>query len=141
MIDVVVDTNVLMAALIKPNGPNRLALRTVLDPRTPLHLCYSSQIADEYADVLRRYPIVSRGILSEADALLRLVLDVGEEIVPKYLPAIVYPDDKDRPFLEAAVYAGGILLTNNLKDFPFLGVTVVAPEEFLAWCQETGIVR
>ena len=139
MINIVLDTNILMASLLKKNGPNRTALRKVIDPSSPFRICYSSQIADEYADVLRRAPIASRGLVSEAEALFRLVLDVGEQIVPKYLGAIVHPDEKDRPFLEAAVYADAVLLTNNLKDFPFLGVTVLAPEELLAWCEERGI--
>ena len=139
MINIVLDTNILMASLLKKNGPNRTALRKVIDPSSPFRICYSSQIADEYADVLRRAPIASRGLVSEAEALFRLVLDVGEQIVPKYLGAIVHPDEKDRPFLEAAVYADAVLLTNNLKDFPVLGMTVLAPEELLAWCEERGI--
>lgn len=139
MINVVVDTNVLMASLLKQNGPNRAALRKVLDPASPLQLCYSSQMADEYRDVLHRFPIVSRGLVEVADGLLRLVLMAGEEIVPEYVPAIVYPDEKDRPFLEAAVYVDGVLLTNNVRDFPFLGVTVIGPEEFLGWCESAGI--
>lgn len=69
--------------------------------------------------------------MREAELLLKLVLDVGEQIAPKFIPAIVYPDGKDRSFLEAAVYAGAVLLTNNLKDYPFLGVHVIAPDEFL----------
>lgn len=139
MINVVTDTNVLMAALIKKSGSNRAALRKVLDPRSPFRICYSSQMSDEYVEALHGYPISSRGLVPEAEALFRLVLDVGDQIVPKFIPAIVYPDDKDRPFLEAAVYAKAILLTNNLRDFPFIGVNVVAPEELLAWCENEDI--
>ena len=135
----VVDTNVLMASLLKPSGPNRRALRKIIDPTTPLRICYSSQMMDEYEDVLHRFSISSRGIVQPAEALLGLVADTGEEIVPKFAPAIVYPDEKDRPFLEAAVYANAVLLTNNLKDFPFLGVTVIGPEDFLGWCEQMGI--
>ncbi len=138
MIDVIVDTNVLVAALLKKGGSNRAALRKVLDPRTPLQICYSSQMVGEYRDVLERHLIVSRGLSLQAEALLDIVLNAGDEVVPKYLPAIVYPDEKDRPFLEAAVYVGGIILTNNLKDFPYLGVSVVGPEELLAWCEDQG---
>ncbi len=137
MINVVIDTSVLMDALIKRTGPNRAALRLLLDPASPFHICYSSQISDEYVDVLHRAPISSRGLIPEADALLALVKDVGEELIPKYIPAIVYPDSDDRPFLEAAVYADAVLLTNNIKDYPFLGVTVIAPDEFLAWYEES----
>lgn len=81
----------------------------------------------------------SSGCFVWCDALVRLIVDEGEQIVSKFIPAIVYPDEKDRPFLEAAVYANAVLLTNNLRDFPFLGVTVIAPEEFLGWCAEAGI--
>lgn len=139
MIDVVIDTNVLMAALIKGTGVNSSVLRKVVDPATPLRPCYSSQMVDEYLDVLHRFPIESRGLTPQADALISLICRVGEEIIPKYLPAIVYPDENDRAFLEAAVYSKGVLLTNNLRDYPFLGVTVIAPEEFLEWCEETDI--
>ena len=138
MIDVIVDTNVLVAALLKKDGANRAALRKVLDPRTPLQICYSSQMVSEYRDVLSRHLIVSRGLATQAEALLNIVLEEGDEIVPKYLPAIVYPDEKDRPFLEAAVYVKGIILTNNLKDFPYLDVAVVGPEELLSWCDSQG---
>lgn len=138
MIDVIVDTNVLVATLLKKGGSNRAALYKVLDPRTPLQICYSSQMVDEYEEVFDRHLIVSRGLSSRAQALLDIVLDAGDEIIPKYLPAIVYPDEKDRPFLEAAVYVGGIILTNNVKDYPYLGVSVVGPEELLAWCEDQG---
>ena len=138
MIDVIVDTNVLVATLLKKGGANRAALRKVLDPRTPLQICYSSQMVSEYQDVLARHLITSRGLSTQAEALLDIVLDAGDEIVPKYLPAIVYPDEKDRPFLEAAVYVKGILLTNNVRDFPYIDVAVVGPEELLAWCDEQG---
>lgn len=139
MVNVVVDTNVLMASLLKREGPNRSALRKVLDPATPLKLCLSSQILDEYSDVLHRYPIESRGLTPQADGLVSLMRRCGEEVIPKFIPAIVYPDEDDRAFLEAAVYVNGILLTNNLKDYPFLGVTVIGPQEFLDWCEEAGI--
>lgn len=138
MIDVVVDTNVLVASLLKPGGPNRAALRKVLDPRTPLQPVYSSQMADEYRDVLGRHLITGRGLNQQAQALLDIVMDAGDEIVPKFLPGIVYADEKDRPFLEAAAYVNGIILTNNIKDFPYLGVAVIGPEELLAWCDSQG---
>ena len=39
----------------------------------------------------------------------------------------------------ATVYVEGVLLTNNLKDYPFLGVNVIGPETFLDWCEEKGL--
>ena len=70
MINIVLDTNVLMAALIKKDGANRVALRKMLDPGNVFRFCYSSQMIDEYTEALRRYPISLRGLTSEADALL-----------------------------------------------------------------------
>lgn len=133
MIDVVFDTNVLVAALLKPSGSNRQAMRTVFANPQAFRICYSSQIMAEYEDVLSRPAITMRGIHEEAQALLGLIRQVGTEVVPKRVPAVVYPDEDDRPFLEAVVYVGGILLTNNLSDFPFAGVSILAPEEFLSW--------
>ena len=127
MIEVVLDTNVLLAALINPRGVNMRVLRTIVAQGSIFH-------------VLSRPVVTGRGLQSEARRLLSLVRSIGEEVVPKPVYALVYPDRKDRPFLEVAVYVDGVLLTNNLKDFPFLGVNVLAPEEFLAWCAERGLI-
>ena len=136
MIDVVFDTNVLVGALIKGDGPNRHAMREVLATPESFRICYSSQIMAEYEDVLSRPMITARGLQDEARALLALIRRVGNEVVPKPVYALVYPDLDDRPFLECAVYVEGALVTNNLKDFPFLGVTILGPEEFLNWLEE-----
>lgn len=139
MIPIVVDTNVLVAALLAPRGSNMAALRKVVGNATQFELCYSSQMMAEYEDVLSRPIITMRGLEQEASALREIVRRVGTELVPQYIGHVVYPDRKDKPFLEAAVYAKGIILTNNLKDFPFIGVTAIGPESFLAWCEERGI--
>ena len=136
MIDVVFDTNVLVGALIKGDGPNRRAMRAVLAEPESFRVCYSSQVMAEYEDVLARPIITARGLQDEARALLALIRRVGAEVVPKPVYAVVYPDLDDRPFLECAVYVEGALVTNNLKDFPFLGVTILGPEEFLSWLEE-----
>ena len=60
--------------------------------------------------MLSRPFITARGLADEAEALLNLIREVGEEIVPKPVYAVVYPDRTDRPFREAAVYVDGCLL-------------------------------
>lgn len=140
MIDVVLDTNVLMAALLKRGGPNRRVLRIIIANPDIFRICYSSQMVAEYEDVLARPAITARGLQDEAAALLGLVKRIGCEVVPKPVYALVYPDLDDRPFLEAAVYVDGALITNNLRDFPFLGVTVLGPEEFLGWIEDAEVV-
>ena len=135
MIDVVLDTNVLVAALLKPEGEHAGALMEVLSKPGSFNLVVSSQIVDEYRDVLSRSVITLRGLAPEADALLDLVCEVAQEVVPKSIPQLVYPDVKDKPFLEAAVYVSGVLVTNNVRDFPFAGVRILRAGEFLRFAR------
>ena len=138
MIDVVLDTNVLVAALLTPHGEHASVLMEVLSRPRAYNLVVSSQIVDEYRDVLSRSVITLRGLRPEADALLELVCDAAQEVVPKSIPQLVYPDIKDKPFLEAAVYVGGVLVTNNVRDFPFAGVRILRAGEFLKFAQSAG---
>ncbi len=135
MIDVVLDTNVLVATLLKDPGVSATCIRIILDNPEVFSLCYSSQMMDEYQEVLSRPAVRFRGLGAQAERLIALIRENSEEIIPKYIPALVYPDIKDKPFLEAAIYAKGILITNNLRDYPFLGVHVVTPADFVAWWQ------
>lgn len=141
MVSVAIDTNVLVASLLKPNGPNRDALRIVVGNLGSFELCYSSQMMAEYEDVLARPAVTGRGLGDEAARLLALLRRIGKEIVAKRVAGLVYPDPDDRPFLEAAAYVDGLLLTNNLKDYPFAGVTILAPGEFVSWWRERGARR
>lgn len=135
MINVVLDTNVLVAALLAPNGEHAQTFMRILERPDAFSLVVSSQILNEYCDVLGRSIITLRGLQPEADALLALVKEAAEEIVPKAIPQLVYPDVKDKPFLEAAVYASGVLITNNIRDFPFAGVRILRAGEFLRFSE------
>lgn len=128
----------LAASLLKREGPNRDVLRIVFGLPESFQVYYSSQIIAEYEDVLSRPFITGRGLAREASIVLEVIRGAGIEVIPKIVPAVVYPDPDDRSFLEAAVYVGGILITNNLKDYPFLGVNIVGPEEFVAWWGSRG---
>ena len=39
------------------------------------------------------------------------------------------------PINGPAVHVDGMLLTNNVKDFPFADVVVMGPDEFLDWLE------
>lgn len=139
MIPIVLDTNVLVASLLSPKGDHAKALMVVLKNQSSFNLVISSQILDEYRDVCSRSVITLRGLRQEADALIELLQSVAEETVPKAIPALVYPDEKDKPFLEAAVYVKGILLSNNTKDYPFAGVRILKAGEFLRFTETLGL--
>ncbi len=138
MIDVVLDTNVLVATLLTPRGDHARVLITVLENPDVFNFVVSSQIEDEYRDVCGRSIVSLRGLSQEAAALLELVCSVAEEVVPKAIPALVYPDEKDKPFLEAAVYVDGVLVSNNTKDYPFAGVRIMKAGEFLRFAATLG---
>lgn len=135
MIEVVLDTNVLVAAILKPDGEHAAALTEVVDNPGVFNLVVSSQIIDEYRDVLGRSVITLRGLKPEADALLGIICEIADEVVPKSIPELVYPDVKDKPFLEAAVYVNGLLVTNNVRDFPFAGVRILRAGEFVRFAR------
>ena len=68
MIRVVLDTNILISALLSPLGPpSQVFLMTLLDPDT--QLCVSGEIYAEYEEVVRR-PRFNRSD-SEIEATLR----------------------------------------------------------------------
>jgi putative PIN family toxin of toxin-antitoxin system len=74
MIRVVLDTNILISALLSPQGPPaQVFLMTIIDPDT--QLCVSGDIFAEYEEVIRR-PRFSRSD-SEIVATLRTIRDKG----------------------------------------------------------------
>lgn len=131
MIHVVLDTNVLVGALLNAHGVQAELLREVVSNPRSYAIIVNQQILGEYRDVLSRSFLSIRGLEQNAAAMLSLIQDAAEEVVSKPIDWIVYPDIDDKPFLEAAVYVGGVLVTNNLKDFPFYGVRVMRAGEFL----------
>jgi predicted nucleic acid-binding protein len=135
MIEIVLDTNVLAAALLKPEGTHSHALLTILQNSQAFKIAISSQIFDEYSDVLSREIITLRGLKPEADALLALIATSSLEVIPKSIDYLVYPDIKDKPFVEAAVYIDGLLITNNIRDYPFVGLRALRAGEFLEMCE------
>lgn len=136
MIPVVLDTNVLVSALLATDEAYAQTLTCVVGHPEAFRLVVSSQIADEYRDVCGRSLITLRGLSEEADALIALVLDLAEEVVPKAIPALVYPDVKDKPFVEAAVYVDGVLITNNTRDFRFIGLRAMRAGDFLRFAEK-----
>jgi predicted nucleic acid-binding protein len=135
MIEIVLDTNVLTAALLKPEGIHAHTLLTILQNPHAFKIVVSSQIFDEYTDVLSREIITLRGLKPEADALLALIATSSLEVIPKSIDHLVYPDIKDKPFVEAAVYIDGLLITNNIRDYPFVGLRTLRAGEFLEMCE------
>ena len=111
MIRVVLDTNILISALLSPQGPPaQVFLMTIIDPDT--QLCVSGDIAE----VIRR-PRFNRGD-SEIVATLRTIRDKGFWVKPTE-KVHVCSDPDDNIFLECArAAAADYPVTGNAKDFP-----------------------
>ena len=115
MIRVVLDTNVLISAVLSPNGPPARILQLAL-ARAEAELCLSGAVYAEYEEVLRR-PRLRRSE-AEIESILRAVHDCGFWVKPtRRVTACLDPDDDI--FLECAEASEAeYLVTGNLRDFP-----------------------
>jgi uncharacterized protein len=115
VIRIVLDTNILVSALLNPRGtPARLFVLTMTEPE--VRLCISGDIYAEYEEVVRR-PRLKRSEV-EIEAALHAVREQGIWVKPgDRVKACTDPDDDI--FLECAQAANAdYLVTGNAKDFP-----------------------
>lgn len=129
---VVLDTNVLVSAILTPGGSAHQVVQLVL--RGDLHLCVDSRIIAEYREILARSKFgFSTSLVEE---FLETLLEEAQEILSEPAPGR-FPDEADRAFLEVAVSGGAeVVVTGNARHFHAavgLGVLVKSPGEFLVW--------
>jgi len=131
---VVLDTNVLVSALLSPFGPPARVLDLVLTG--DLNLAYDDRLLAEYRQVLARPRFGFDP--DDVAALLSYLEEEGVPVTTRPLP-VELPDMDDLPFLEVAATIGAILVTGNRAHFPENAcgeVQVLTPAEFLVWWQE-----
>ena len=126
---VVVDTNVIVSALLMPAG----VCGQILDllSEGALQPCVDERILADYEEVLRdpRFPFTPR----QVSTVLETFRAIGAPVAALPLAAKL-PDEDDRAFLEVAKAARAVLVTGNIRHFPArarAGVTVLSPREFL----------
>jgi putative PIN family toxin of toxin-antitoxin system len=130
MIRVVIDTNILISALLQPQGfPAQVLLAVLAGPSA--QLCVSADIYAEYEEVIRR-PRFKRSEREIAETL-RAIRETGLWVKPSQsVRACSDPDDDF--FLECAQAARAhYLVTGNLKHFPvhWAGTSIVTARQFL----------
>ena len=127
----VLDTNLLVSALLKPGSvPDRL-LTTIWEGAAVA--LYDARITDEYRAVLARPKF--RGIdRARVDELFARLLAHGEEIPRLAEWQGAMRDEGDRIFVEIALAGrADAIVTGNLKDYPqHLGFDVHPPATVLA---------
>jgi uncharacterized protein len=130
MIRVVLDTNILISALLTPQGlPTQVFLATILQPDTQLWV--SGDVYAEYEEVIRR-PRLNRGE-SEIAATLRAIRENAFRGIPTE-KVRVCSDPDDDIFLECAQAAAAhYLVTGNAKHFParWGSTKIVTARQFL----------
>jgi putative PIN family toxin of toxin-antitoxin system len=128
---VVLDTNVVVSAGIRPGGaPATLVMGWVLEGQVQVVTC--PWIVEEYRQVARRKKFAAYGF---PPLWLEFLIEESlclpdQEAWPQSIP-----DPKDAPFLALAGAAGAWLVTGNLKHFPEKArnkVTVLSPADYLA---------
>ena len=126
----VIDTNVLVSAALKPEGLQRTAL--VLAVTKPARFYVSRPILEEYADVLSRPELdIRKGVRQQ---LLQLVRNHSYIVRPsRRLEVAGAPDDN--MFLECADTArADYLITGNQRHFPrfWKRTKIITTREFIS---------
>lgn len=131
---VVVDTNVLVSALILPHsrvGPVLLRLRA-----GEYTLLYAQSLLEELVDVLNRPRIRHKYGLTDADiqTVVGLVLLRGQAVTPQRR-FTACRDPNDDKFLEVAVAGEAHVIVSGDQDLlalhPFQGIPILTPADFL----------
>lgn len=135
MKQVVLDTNVLVSALLRADGvPGRILDMILLGELTPV---FDDRIFAEYTRVLSRPRF---GFAPEDVAILLDYFQTdGLSIIAPPLN-ISLPDKDDLPFVEVALAAQAPLVTGNQKHFPIavigsFDLQVFTPADFLKTLQ------
>src|ERR1044072_4626288 len=117
---IIIDTNVLVSALIQRSYPYLIGDQLFADPS--LQLCISDELFAEYFEVLQRekfskYP----DFIAKAQAILA---DIDTSAI-KFQPTIrlnIIGDTDDNKLLELAETSGAdFLITGNTQDFTMAG--------------------
>ena len=136
---VVIDTNVLVSAILSPDGAPREVLRRCLTGKAqPL---IGNALFLEYEDVLSREDLFAAAPISRKDRemLLDAVLSVCQWVNITFLWRPNLPDESDNHLIELAIAGNAeLIITSNVRDVAagelvFDGLRIVTPG---AWLKE-----
>lgn len=132
---VVLDTNVIVSAGIKPQGaPGKLIMDWVLEGQ--VQVVTSPLIVEEYREIAQRPKFYRYGFPLWLEFLVEESLHLHDS--GSWLHAV--PDPKGLPFLGLARAAGAWLVIGNLRHFPVAAcrpVKVLSPTDYLTHLMES----
>ncbi|MBT3256329.1 MAG: putative toxin-antitoxin system toxin component, PIN family [Deltaproteobacteria bacterium] len=127
---VVLDTNIIVSAFLKPRSKPARILRLIL--QGDLFIICNEHILAEYLEVLKRPKFELN--LRRVRTILTFIRSRGIH-APALPHSLDLPHHDDEPFLEATLSAGAdALVTGNTRHFPenaCKGICVLTPDEFL----------
>lgn len=129
MIRVVLDTNVVVSALLKPQGAEAATLVLVLKGIVAVGI--SEPLLAEYKEVLSR-PKFKRPA-EVVTGLLEDITSIGHVVRPRHTLAVI-PHESDNRFLECAeTFKAHFLITGNKRHFPhrWKAIRIVNAREFI----------
>jgi putative PIN family toxin of toxin-antitoxin system len=134
MINIVIDTNVLLSAVYSNRGASYKLLSMIDSERFTVNI--STTLIYEYEEILKSK---SKMDASHIDAILDYICLVGKKNSIFYLWRPKLKDVDDDFLLELAVKSNAIIVTLNSKDFKLaleFGLKVMTPKEFLQYIGE-----
>jgi putative PIN family toxin of toxin-antitoxin system len=130
---VVLDTNVLISAVLQPKGPPRAAVDTIRIAGGVLH--FSERTFDKLRTRLAR-PKFDRYVSREGRVLFLAQLDAVSERIPITGAKMGCRDPDDDKLLETAMMGEADCLITGDRDLlvmsPFHDIPIVTPADFLA---------
>ena len=128
--NVVIDTNVLVSAILSKESDSPVVKVLNLLFANEIQLFYNDDIMNEYKDVLHRKKF------NFDTSLIKYIIDTIEEngikVIAKKID-IELMDEKDKPFYELVMdesIKDGKLITGNIRHFPS-HTKIVTPREFI----------
>ena len=133
ILQIILDTNILVAAFRSRRGAANLLLDKLNDSRWQVNV--STALMLEYEDVLKRPEMNNFIAESDVDIFLNGLCTIAECHDIFYLWRLLAKDPNDAFILELAVrVTADFIVTYNKKDFPAaadFGIKLVTPKEFL----------
>lgn len=130
---IVVDTNVLISAILSPKSLSALAVKKAL---IDYELYLSKETFNEFLEVIQRdkFRKFLEKRLDERSAFVKDLQDFGIFIEPTY-NVNDCRDQKDNKFLNVALTCNAIYLVSGDNDLrilnPYKGIEILTPTEFL----------
>jgi len=123
---VVLDTNILVSAMLTINGIPARIIEMALDGE--LSVCYNSNILLEYNNVLYRPQFDFNA--KKVKNIVSTITELGIELTPT---ASNFPmtHESDRKFYDLHKAANAILITGNIKHFPKESI-IIKPADFIS---------